>query len=255
MSILFCPEKGAGVMEQSLYRSPIGGLFDSLRESLAEFAHLPRFTSAFRQFERAMTGRNADIVADDGSDGPLALDMGGEALAAGRATRAQGVVEGEIRDLGEVSVARGEASFSALATGERGEAIMADADVYAAVSGADFVFTYVVEHDSGRNNRHGSWAASEAHIEVIAIDIEGFDFRDGPMDFSIERSRPWGGEGGGYDWREGGGGPVHMPAGHQAEVSAEASAYGDAALAQAFTDSFATDGLSIASGYIFATVA
>lgn len=239
-------------MKQKQCRSPIEDLFDSLRESLSDFVHLPRFMSAFREFERAMTGRNADIVADDGSDGPLSLDMGGEALAAGSATRAHGTVDGEIRDLGAVSIAHGDATFSALAVGEKGETIVADADVYAATSGADFVFSYVVEHDADRSNRYGSWASSEAHIETIAIDIEGFDFRSGPMEFEVEQSRPWGREGYGYG---GCGGRPPVISGHEAEVTAEVDAYGDAAFAQAFTDTFASDGLSVASGYIFGVIA
>lgn len=239
-------------MRQAQCRSPIEDLFDSVRESLSEFAHLPRFMSAFREFERAMTGLNADLVADDGSDGPLSLEMGGEALATGRATRAHGTVDGDIQDLGAISVAHGEATFSARATGERGESIVADADVYAQTSGADFVFTYIVESDSDRSSRKGSWASSEAHLEVIAIDIEGFDFRDGPMEFSMDRERPFGGCGSGppgcdKSW-------AYDLSGHVAEVSAHADAFGDAAYAAAFTDTFAGEGLSFASGYIFGSV-
>lgn len=232
--------------------SPLEDMFDSLRSQLADFDQLRGFMSAFRQFERAMTRRNAEVVADDGSDGGLTLDIGGEALAVGDGSRTRGKVDADIRDLGDVRIARGEAAFSALSTGDRDDTVIADTDAYADISGADFVFTYVVESDGGRSGRNGSWAGSETRLEVIAIDIEGFDFAQGPMEFSRERSGC--GEGRGMR-SEGGRHRGFQLEDHVAEVSATADAWGDAAYTGTFVDSFADDGMSTVAAYVTGAIA
>lgn len=167
-------------------------------------------------------------------DGGVSAELGAEAVAIGDATHTGGKLKLDVEDKGPVTIVKGKASASAEATGTDP---YADAGTFAAVDGADFVFTW-----TKLTTGEGSGSASAAsNTRVFALDIEAFDFAGGPItvDLTMERHRKIG--------------PLEI-GGSKAVIEAEATASGDATFAVTLTDATAMVGYSQSSGYAHAIV-
>ena len=100
----------------------------------------------------------------------LVTAIGGDAYATGTDTDANGVVNNTIKDMGNVTVAKGSAIFEATGTSSTQDDASADADTYLAVTGADIVVTGNVELE----NTDGNTAVASSGTRYIAIDIENW---------------------------------------------------------------------------------
>jgi hypothetical protein len=110
------------------------------------------------------------------ADGLIAV-IGGSAIAAGESSAVNGFIQnfGEHKD--GYSIAVGGAIFQASAhSGEPGGAL-ATASTFLDVSGADFVFEREIEQATHQFHD----AAARARLDYIAIDIEGWAPRHGPI--------------------------------------------------------------------------
>lgn len=114
--------------------------------------------------------------APDPQDGLVAV-IGGSAIAAGDASAVTGFVENVAMDKGAISIAMGEAIFQASAHSSEPGGALAAASTFLDVSGADFIFEREIEHATqGFHN-----AAARAELDYIAIDIDGWVPRQGPI--------------------------------------------------------------------------
>jgi hypothetical protein len=111
----------------------------------------------------------------------LVTAIGGDAYAIGTNTDASGVVSNTIKDMGNVTVAKGYAIFEATGTSSTQDGASADADTFLAVTGADIV----VEFTFDRNVHLGNTVVAVSATGYIAIDIENWAPPNGPlvMDF------------------------------------------------------------------------
>ena len=105
-------------------------------------------------------------VASATTEQPSALvtAIGGDAYATGTLTDANGVVSNTIKDLGNVTIASGYATFEASGTSATPGGASAHADTFLAVTGADFVveFTFDRTVDWMRNALHGVFKPVDA---------------------------------------------------------------------------------------------
>jgi hypothetical protein len=106
-------------------------------------------------------------VPETAAPSALVTAIGGDAYAAGTNTDAHGVVNNTIKDMGNVTVAKGYATFEATGTSS------ADADTYLAVTGADIVVARHVEF----GNTGSAWSGTR----YVAIDIENWAPPNGPL--------------------------------------------------------------------------
>jgi hypothetical protein len=118
----------------------------------------------------------------------LVTAIGGDAYAIGTNTDASGVVSNTIKDMGNVTVAKGYAIFEATGTSSTQDGASADADTFLAVTGADIV----VEFTFDRNVTLGNTAIAVSATGYIAIDIENWAPPNGPlvMDFHSHSAKP-----------------------------------------------------------------
>lgn len=108
----------------------------------------------------------------DDSDG-LAATLGGEAVALGEDTLTTGSVSAEMDAEGAVTTLNGTADMLAASEAPEGDTAQALTDSFAEVSdGAEFVFTYNVETDSGQQTQTGSAATSTSTTGVTAYNLE-----------------------------------------------------------------------------------
>jgi hypothetical protein len=191
----------------------------------------PGFLKAFNEFllvaGRSMT-RDADPAA-------RSLEVGGSADAVGDHTLALGSNDVKMVDLGQVTVASGNARYDAAArSAAGGDAPQAFADTYSAFDGFDFVYTYTVHGDGDTGAPGGetvAWAGST--IRTVALDIEGWEFNATP---SI-REGHWQGHPGDWTFTD-----------HVATVNADAQAWGADSYVQTNTDVFVNERYSHAAG-------
>lgn len=111
----------------------------------------------------------------------LVTAIGGDAYATGTNTDASGVVSNTIKDMGNVTVAKGYAIFEATGTSSTQDGVRADADTYLAVTGADIVVEFTFDHTV----KLGNTIVAVSATRYIAIDIENWAPPNGPlvMDF------------------------------------------------------------------------
>jgi hypothetical protein len=107
----------------------------------------------------------------------LVTAIGGDAYAIGTNTDANGVVSNTIKDMGNVTVAKGYAIFEATGTSSTQDGASADADTFLAVTGADIV----VEFTFDRNVHLGNTVVAVSATGYIAIDIENWAPPNGPL--------------------------------------------------------------------------
>jgi hypothetical protein len=168
-----------------------------------------------------------------GGDSALVLTVGGVALASGENTLTDGEIHTVVQDMGRVTKAVGDASFTAAADSPAGGEAYAVADTFADATGADLVFIRAIQSapDFGGD---GS-ALSTSQLKIVAIDIHGFEFADGPRVVGATLEIPSRGE-------------VDI-SGHLATVGADAEAIGDNTLAH--TQTFALTDLSSENAFSF----
>jgi hypothetical protein len=175
----------------------------------------------------------------------LVLVVGGVAVASGENTLTTGEVHTDVKDMGRITKATGEATFIAAAESPGGNAY-ADADTFADAVGADIVFIRTIE--SGPDYGSDGTALATSTTKVVAIDIEGFDFAGGPIVIDSTLTLPSRAH---Y---------AHLDlSGHVASVTADANAAGDNTLAStetfALIDATADNPFSIVSGLAISGVA
>ena len=112
-------------------------------------------------------------VSETPAPSALVTAIGGDAYATGTNTDANGVVNNTIKDMGNVTVAKGYAIFEATGTSSTQDGAVADADSYLAVTGADIVVARHVELE----NSGFAWSGTG----YIAIDVEHWAPRNGPL--------------------------------------------------------------------------
>jgi hypothetical protein len=124
----------------------------------------------------------AETPAEPPHDG-LTAALGGEALAAGTSTCALGTISNNIADMGNYTIAFGDAIFSAAAHSSDPGGTMAAADTFLSVAGADFLFEFTSDKSGGGGKN--AWATSET--QYIAIDIHDWNPTGGPVVFDSHK--------------------------------------------------------------------
>jgi len=107
----------------------------------------------------------------------LVTAIGGDAFATGTSTDANGIVSNSVKDLGNVTIASGYATFEAIGTSATPGGASADADTFLAVTGADIV----VEFTFDRTVTLGNTVVAVSATRYLAIDIENWEPRNGPL--------------------------------------------------------------------------
>jgi hypothetical protein len=153
-------------------RSPLGGWGHDAQRGTDLFDH--------RHGSEEPDGRHhhhhSPVSAPDAEDG-LITGIGGSAIAAGESSAVTGFIQNFAEHKDGYSIAMGEAIFQASAhSGEPGSALAA-ASTFLDVSGADFIFEREIEHAT--QGLHD--AAARAELDYIAIDIDGWVPRQGPI--------------------------------------------------------------------------
>jgi hypothetical protein len=110
------------------------------------------------------------------ADGLIAI-IGGSAIAAGESSAVTGFIQNFAEHNDGYSIAMGEAIFQASAHSSESGGALAAASTFLNVSGADFIFEREIEHATQRFHD----AAARAQLDYIAIDIEGWTPRHGPI--------------------------------------------------------------------------
>jgi hypothetical protein len=176
----------------------------------------------------------------------LTAALGGEALAAGTSTCALGTISNNIADMGNYTIAFGDAIFSAAAHSSDHGGTMAAADTFLSVSGADFLFEFTSDKTGGGGKN--AWATSET--QYLAIDIHNWNPPEGPVVFDSHKPL-----GIGSDWHEPN--APHsphilsndLPIGNVANVLAMADAQGLNTLASTLTQALTIENhFSLVSG-------
>jgi hypothetical protein len=118
------------------------------------------------------------------ADGLIAV-IGGSAIAAGESSAVTGFIQNFAQHEDGCSIAMGEAIFEAAAHSSEPGGALAAASTFLDVWGADFIFERESEHATQRFHD----AAARAQLDYIAIDIEGWAPRDGPI--VIDAAQPF----------------------------------------------------------------
>src|SRR5262249_25080862 len=116
-----------------------------------------------------------------GSNSALVLAIGGSAIAIRDNTLADGTIYSPGWHLGPITEGIGYASFVAAANSQPGDPAAADANTFASVSGADFVFEVTLQSTL----QSGGTAVSTSQTEVVAIDVPGWDPPNGPIELDV----------------------------------------------------------------------
>jgi hypothetical protein len=183
----------------------------------------------------------------------LDLAIGGSAIAIGDNTLADGTTSSTVENLGPITEAIGYASFVAVANSQPGDPAAADANTFANVSGADFVFEATLQStlQSGPMVGSGETAVSTSQTEVVAIDILGWTPPNGPVELDVTIHEPI--------VTQILGNPSGSGEGHLATITANANAVGPNTLADtgAFALTNATDDhpFSLVSGFSISGIA
>jgi hypothetical protein len=152
----------------------------------------------------------------------LSATVGGDAFAAGNMTSATGVVTNHIEDVGNYTIAFGEAIFTATGKSFGHEDALAAADTFVDVTGADFV----LEINFNEHIGNGAFARAESATEYIAVDIPNWSPSAGPI---VEVVNLHGGHGGfpvGNEEHHSQGRDSGSPIGNFADVLALADGHG-----------------------------
>jgi hypothetical protein len=107
----------------------------------------------------------------------LVTAIGGDAYATGTSTDANGFVNNTIKDMGNITIASGEAVFEATGTSPTPGGASAGADTFLAVAGADIV----VEFTFDRTVTLGNTVVAVSATRYWAIDIENWEPPNGPL--------------------------------------------------------------------------
>lgn len=161
---------------------------------------------------------------DFGTDAVVAR-IGGRGSATGEETRTTGDANLNLTDHGPVTIVRGSAGVSGTATSPDGGDTSVYADTYGSVTGADLVFTFST--DISGKDRTGTSQTATSTTHLFALDVENFEFKDGPRTFEFGT----GGEIRGYS------SPV---SGNLSAGSAAVDAEGDSTYTLALTDTETT---------------
>ena len=123
-----------------------------------------------------ITNETFPVLSEDG----LAILVGGNAMTNGDEAIVTGFIEASIIDFGPYSIAFGEASFSAVSVDYDGAAQSA-ASSYANIVGADFLFETGVASGLFEETPLTTISASASNSSFFAIEIEGFEPENGPI--------------------------------------------------------------------------
>jgi|SoiMethySBSTD1v2_1073268.scaffolds.fasta_scaffold536758_3 hypothetical protein len=116
----------------------------------------------------------------------LVTAIGGDAFATGTSTDANGVVSNSVKDLGNVTIASGYATFEAIGTSATPGGASAHADTFLAVAGADIL----VEFTFDRTVTIGNTVVAVSATRYLAIDIENWEPRNGPLVMDFKAHSP-----------------------------------------------------------------
>ena len=164
-------------------------------------------------------------ATNDSSTGAVAARIGGEGSASGDGTRTTGGAKLDLVDHGPFTVVSGSAGVSSTATSPRGADTFVHADTYGSVAGADLILTFSTDISGSNHDGTSQTATSTTHL--FAVDIDDFEFADGPRIYELGLS----GEIPGYS----------SPAsGNQSAASADVDAEGDSTFTLALTDTETT---------------
>lgn len=105
----------------------------------------------------------------------LSTEIGGYAVASGTNTIATGSIVNTVKDLGNCSIAFGDATFNSVGTGHGGTS--ADAGTYLSVTGADII----IEFSSNQHSSNGCYSSASSEIQYLAIDIYNWTPAHGPI--------------------------------------------------------------------------
>lgn len=165
--------------------------------------------------------------------------IAGEAFGAGTNTFAEGDIDLEIDHRGPLTIARGTATFSAVAEGPAGDLVYASAETSVTASGYDLLFA--IARDGSWQAEADGWVTESAvsQTQFLAIDLAGFQFVGTP----------------GFGYLMHGPSPVHAgggPAGNLSALTLDLNSYGTDTLLEATASVMAVDDqLSLVSAFVF----
>jgi hypothetical protein len=196
-------------------RGPLGGWGHNVHRGIDLFDH----RHGWQEPEGGHHHHHGPENAPAPADGLIAV-IGGSAVAAGESSAATGFIENFAEHEDGYSIAMGEAIFQASAHSSEPGGALAAASTFLDVSGADFIFEREIDHATQRFHD----AAARSQLDYIAIDIEGWAPRHGPI--VIDTPQP-------FDQH-------HLPRpdalpGNFAQISAVAEAHGAGTLAATLT--------------------
>ena len=153
-------------------RGPFGGWGHDAHRSMDMFDHRHGWQEPDGRHQQHHDPESAPAPAD----GLIAV-IGGSAIAAGESSAVIGFIQNFAEQKDGYSIAMGEAIFEAAAHSSEPCGALAGASTFLDVWGADFIFEREIEYAT--QGFHD--AAARAELDYLAIDIEGWAPRHGPI--------------------------------------------------------------------------
>ena len=199
-------------------RGPLAGWGHDVHRGMDMFDHRHGWQEPDGRHDHHHGPQSAPAPADG-----LVAVIGGSAIAAGESSAVTGFIQNYAEHEDGYSIAMGEAIFEAAARSSEPGGALAAASTFLDVSGADFIFEREIEHATQQFHD----AAARAELEYIAIDIEGWAPRHGPIVIDAPQS---------FDQH-------HLPRPHAlpgnfAQIFAVAEAHGADTLTATLTNAF-----------------
>ena len=116
----------------------------------------------------------------------LQMELLGNADAVGVDTFAKGDAQGHIDEMGSVAIGYGLVEFASYASASDGGPVFAAAMTEASATGADFIFSWTTNANGTQNIDGTEIAVSVSRTYLIAIDIETWEPRHGPIHVAYE---------------------------------------------------------------------
>ena len=150
-------------------RGPLGGWGDDAHRGMDLFDHR-------HGWQEPGNHQHGLESAPAPADGLIAV-FGGSAIAAGESSGVTAFIQNFAEHEDGYSIAMGEAIFQASAHSSEPGGALAAASTFLDVSGADFIFEREIDHATQQFHD----AAARSQLDYIAIDIEGWAPRHGPI--------------------------------------------------------------------------
>lgn len=163
-----------GRIETAVQHAGIGQGFDAL------VARIDNIATTISTLATRLGLRDTDDTA-------IVTTMGGDATAVGEHTFANTDVRGLMEDTGLVSYAVGRVSTTAVAEASEDRTALATTSTFVDIAGADLVLVFT-EHGETPLTAGGDVAVSTTTTTFVAIDLEFWDRRSGPLVVEVERN-------------------------------------------------------------------